>query len=194
MSFHATVYPTLIGSNLCSDGRMCVCLPGVQGEKKWNDCSQPIIGNTTFSPGLSFCCSCFVARTQQLHCIDMSCVINYSCVFLSLTVKKAVSTVSERLSLPPAGWKYEENRKVSGRLCSVSSPRLFTNVLHSGVCFFYILPPLLVMSVFSAERSLIRKWNSGCVSDLQVSFLSGLLSDSCRNLFDHCKKQTALKI
>lgn len=35
-----------------------------------------------------------------------------------------MSTVSERLSLPPAGWKYEENCKDSEILSSVFSPRL----------------------------------------------------------------------
>lgn len=72
-------------------------------------------------------CSCFVVHTLQLQCIDMSGVINYSCVFLSLTVKKAVSTVSERLSLPPAGWKYEENCEVSEPFCFVLPPGLFIN-------------------------------------------------------------------
>lgn len=36
-----------------------------------------------------FVCNCFVVHTLQLHCIDTSCVINNSCVFLSLTVKES---------------------------------------------------------------------------------------------------------
>lgn len=95
-----------------------------------NDCSQPIIGNTVFAPDLYFFCSCFVVQPLQLHCIDMSCVINYSCVFLSLTVKKAVSTVSERLSLPPAARKYEGS--TVSLFCLLT--RLFTAV-HSGVFY-----------------------------------------------------------
>lgn len=49
--------------------------------------------------------------------------------------------MSERLTLLPAGRKYEENCDVSDTLCSVFSARLFTNV-HSGG-FFSLLSFLL---------------------------------------------------
>lgn len=97
--------------------RMCLCCLGSSEKKKniQHDCSPPFMGISVCTESVLFAvvlhtfCSC----TGQI-CLN---VINYSCVFLSLTVRKAVSTVSERLSLPPAGWKYGENCEVSESVC-----------------------------------------------------------------------------
>lgn len=120
--------------------RISLCLLGVQG-KKYAKTVVNLSQVTQCMHWISTFCSCFVVYPLQLHCIDMSFVINYSYVFLSLTVKKAVSTVSERLSLPPAGWKYEEN-------CE-SIPPSHLDYFPMYIQVFFMFPSLLVMSVFS---------------------------------------------
>lgn len=103
---------------------------------------------------------CFVVQPLQLHCVDMSWVINYSCVCLSLTVKRAVSTVSERLSLLPAGWKYEEKLWCS----KVPLFRLLTYTIYQCTfrCFFFLTSSFVrhVSFLNCYVRLLTRKWNS----------------------------------
>lgn len=66
----------------------------------------------------------------------------------------------EKLSLPPAGWKYDVNCEVSDSLCSVFSPRLFTNVASGA---FYASFFVSNASILSYTHFLIAKWNSEAV-------------------------------
>lgn len=75
--------------------------------------------------------------------------------------------MSERLSSPPAGWKYEENCKVSESLCSVFLLRLFTSVHPDRFFYFYFASPLWGMSILIAYG----KWNLETVHHICMSHI-----------------------